>query len=80
MARQRINITEDGATVVIASEVVQALGLKHGDEIDVSVLDRSVVLRPLEEAERAEKLDAVTRAVIARRRKALQQLMDERTS
>lgn len=77
MARQRIMITEDGATVVIAPEVLQALGLHNGDEIDISVLDRSVVLRPLDEAERAEKLDAVTRAVIARRRKMLQQLTDE---
>lgn len=79
MARQRITITEDGATLTLAPEVVQALGWHNGDEVDIAVLDRSVVLRPLDEAERVQKLDAVTQAVITRRRQALQQLTDEPT-
>ena len=80
MARQRITISDDGATLIIAPEVVIALGLKNGDELDVVVQDRSVVLRPLDELERAQKLDAVTPAVLQRRKRALQQLMDEPTS
>jgi antitoxin component of MazEF toxin-antitoxin module len=80
MARQRITITEDGATLVITPEILQALGLQNGDEVDVAVIDRSVVLRPLDELERAQKLDAVTQAVIKRRRWALQQLTDEPAS
>jgi antitoxin component of MazEF toxin-antitoxin module len=78
MARQRITITEDGTTLTLSPDVVEALGLHHGDEIDVAVLDRSVVVRPLDKLERAEKVDAVVQAVINRRRAALQQLTDER--
>lgn len=44
MARQRIMISDDGATLVIAPDMVSALGLKNGDEVDVAVLNRSVVL------------------------------------
>jgi bifunctional DNA-binding transcriptional regulator/antitoxin component of YhaV-PrlF toxin-antitoxin module len=80
MARQRIIISDAGATLVIAPEVVSALGLKNGDEVDIVVMDRSVVLRPLDELERAKKLDAVTQAVLQRRKRALQQLTDEPAS
>jgi antitoxin component of MazEF toxin-antitoxin module len=80
MARQRITITEDGATLVITPEVLQVLGLQNGDEVDVAVIDRSVVVRPLDGLERAQKLDAVTQAVIKRQRRALQQLTDEPAS
>lgn len=73
-------ITEDGTTLVIPSEVLQALGLQNGDDVDVAVIDRSVVVRPLDELECAQKLDAVTQAVIERRRRALQHLTDEPTS
>jgi len=77
MARQRITISDDGATLVISPEFVRALGLKNGDEIDVAVMDRSVVLRPLDEIERAQKLDAVTQAVLQHRKRALEQLTDD---
>lgn len=66
--------------LALAGEVYAELSDDEINEIEQIALDRPVVLRPLEEAERAEKLDAVTRAVIARRRKALQQLSDEPTS
>lgn len=74
MARQRITVAENGATLMIAPEVLHALGLQHGDEVDVSLEERSVVLRPIHELERARKIDAVTQAVMKRRKQALQQL------
>ena len=79
MARQRITFNADGATLVITPEVLHALGLHPGDEVDVAVVDRAVWLRPLDEVERARKIDAVTQAVLARRKQALMQLTDEPT-
>lgn len=77
MARQRITVTADGATLVITPDVLNALGLHPGDEVDVAVVDRSVWLRPLDEVERAQKIDSVTQAVLSRRKRALMQLTDE---
>ena len=80
MARQRITIAEDGATLALDPDVLRMVGLHAGDEVDVAVVDRTVVVRPLDEVERAQRLDAVTQAVIRRRRDALQQLTDDPAS
>jgi antitoxin component of MazEF toxin-antitoxin module len=77
MARQRITTAEDGASLVLDPDVLRLLGLHPGDEVDVAVVDRTVVVRPLDEVERARALDAVTQAVIRRRQHALQRLSDE---
>ena len=64
MARQRILNAEQGAMLMLDPEMLDLLGLHNGDEIDVAVVDRTGVLRPLEEVERAGTLDAVTQAVL----------------
>ena len=79
MARQRITLTEDGATLLITPDVLNALGLHPGDEVDVAVGDHAVLIRSLDEAERAERIDRVTESVLARRKKVLMRLSDEPT-
>lgn len=79
MARQRIINAEEGAVLVLAPEMLDQLGLHGGDEIDVAVVDRTVVLRPLDEMERARTLHAVTQAILKRRKQVYIGLTDEPT-
>ena len=74
MSRKRITAAEDSSTVVLPKEVLDMMGVKEGDEIDLSVVDRTLIVRPLDEAERARKIDAATKAVLERRESAYEEL------
>ena len=74
MSRKRIEATEDSSKVLVPQETLEALGVKEGDEIDVSVVDGALVLLPLSEVERARKLDDVIQSVFERRRSAYEEL------
>ena len=74
MSRKRIMASEDSATLRLPREILDALGVCDGDEIDVSVTERTLTLRSLDEAERARKIGAATEAVFERRRAAYEEL------
>ena len=74
MSRKRIAAAEDSSTVVLPKEMLDMMGVKEGDEIDLSVVDRTLIVRPLDEAERAGKIDAATKAVLERRESAYEEL------
>lgn len=74
MSRKRIMASEDSATLLLPQEILDAMGINDGDEIDVSVADGTLTLRSLDEAERARKLGAATEAVFKRRRTAYEEL------
>ena len=74
MSRKRIMASEDSATLLLPQEILDAMGVHNGDEIDVSVTDGTLTLRSLDEAERARKLGAATEAVFERRRAAYEEL------
>lgn len=74
MSRERITETESSAALLLSPELLEQLGVSVGDEVDVSVVDRTLVLRSLDEAKRAQKIDAATKAVFERRRSAYEEL------
>ncbi len=74
MSRKRIMASEDSATLLLPQEILDAMGVNDGDEIDVSLTDRTLTLRSLDEAERARKIGTVTEAVFERRRAAYEEL------
>ncbi|HEX8888505.1 MAG TPA: hypothetical protein VF779_04980 [Pyrinomonadaceae bacterium] len=74
MSRKRITASENPATLLLPQELLDKLGVNDGDEIDVSVVDRTLVLRSLEEAERAKKIEAATKSVFDRRKSAYEEL------
>lgn len=74
MSRKRISASEDSTELTLPQENPDMIGVNDGDEIDVSVVDRTLILRPLDEAERARKIEATTREVFARRRSAYEDL------
>jgi putative addiction module antidote len=74
MSRKRIMAAGDSSTVVVPKEVLDMMGVKAGDEIDLSVVDRTLIVRSLDEAERARKIDDITDAVFERRKSAYEEL------
>ncbi len=49
MSRKRIMAAGDSSTVVLPKEVLDMMGVKAGDEIDLSVVDRTLIVRSLDE-------------------------------
>ncbi|HVF87653.1 MAG TPA: hypothetical protein VM866_08675 [Pyrinomonadaceae bacterium] len=74
MSRRRITTAEDSAALLLPQEILDEIGISIGDEVDVSVVNRTLILRSLDEAERARKIDAATDAVFERRRSAYEEL------
>jgi antitoxin component of MazEF toxin-antitoxin module len=74
VSRKRIIASENPTTLLLPQELLNKLGVDAGDEIDVSFVDRTLILRSLEEAERAQKIEAVTKSVFNRRKTAYEEL------
>ena len=74
MSRKRINTSKDSTAILLPQEVLDQLGINAGDEVDLSVVDGTLILRPLEEVERAREIEDVTNTVFERRKSAYEQL------
>jgi antitoxin component of MazEF toxin-antitoxin module len=74
MSRKRIAASEDSAAILLPQEVLDQLGMHPGDEVDLAVIDGTLILRPLDEAERAGRIAEATDRVFERRRSAYEQL------
>lgn len=73
MSRKRIAASQDSAAILLPQEVLDEMGVHEGDEVDVSVSDRTLIMRPLN-AERARKIEDATKAVFERRGPAYKKL------
>jgi antitoxin component of MazEF toxin-antitoxin module len=74
MSRERITAVGESAVLLLPKEVLDKLGIAIGDEVELSLIDRTLMLQPLDEANRTQQLAALTRAVFARRQRAYTQL------
>ena len=64
----------DSAAVILPAEVLESVGLRVGDVVDVTLGDRQLILRSAEDAARRELLEKITREVFERRKDAYQRL------
>ena len=74
MSRKRITRSEDASTVLLPQEIIEMMGIEAGDEVDVSFVNRTLIVTPLDEAGRAEMIDAATNTVFERRKTAFEEL------
>jgi len=74
MSRKRITVSENSWNLPLPQELLDAMGIGDGDEVDVSVVDRTVILRPLDDAEGARTIEDVTKSVFERRKSAYEEL------
>lgn len=75
MSRKRIATSQDSAAILLPQEVLDEMGVHEGDEVDVSVADRTLIVRPLD-AERVRKIEDATNAVFERRGPAYKKLAE----
>jgi antitoxin component of MazEF toxin-antitoxin module len=74
VSRERITAVGESAVLLLPKEVLDKLGIAIGDEVELSLIDRTLLLQPLDEANRVQQLAAITQTVFARRQRAYTQL------
>jgi antitoxin component of MazEF toxin-antitoxin module len=74
MSRERITAVGESAALLLPKEVLDKLGITIGDEVELFLIDRTLMLQPLDEADRAQQLAAIAKSVFARRQHAYTQL------
>ena len=75
MSRKRIATSQDSAAILLPQEVLDEMGVREGDEVDVSVSDHTLIMPPLS-AERARKIEDAAKAVFERRSAAYKKLAE----
>ena len=74
MSRERITAVGESAALLRPKDVLVKLGIAIGDEVELSLVDRTLILQPLDEADRAQKLEVVAKTVFERRQSAYTRL------
>jgi antitoxin component of MazEF toxin-antitoxin module len=74
MSRERITAIGESVALLLPKEVLDKLGIAIGDEVELSLIDRTLLLQPLDETNRAQQLAAITQTVFAWRQPAYTQL------
>ena len=74
MSRERITAVGETAALLLPKEMLDKLGIAIGDEVELSLIDRTLMLQPLDEAARGQQVAARTTTVFARRQHAYTQL------
>lgn len=77
MSRKIITTAGESPAILLPKEYLEKMGIDIGDEIDMSIKGRTLILRPLDNSERAQKIDAATKEVFKRRKSAYEKLARE---
>ena len=76
MSRRRIIASGDSPAILLPQEVLDEMGLGIGDEVDLTIVERDLVLRRVDEAERGRRIQESTDAVLERRKSAYERLAE----
>jgi len=68
-----ISVVSSGG-VIVPVDVLEAIGLRVGDEVNVTVGERQLILRPAGDSARQQQIEAITRDVFERRKDAYERL------
>lgn len=74
--RKKVTAVGNSAAIVLSRDLLQLLGLEVGQEVELSVIDRTLVVRSAQEAERAEKIRRAADKVFKRREGLLTRLAE----
>ncbi len=73
---KRITTLDDTASVSLPPEAVDALGVNAGDELDIQIVGRALVVRSADEARRSNEFADIFESVLMKRRRAYEQLAE----
>ena len=74
MLRKRITAVGNSAAIVLSRDLMKLMNLEIGDEVEISVLDRALVVRSAEEVQRAQRVERAADQVFERRSRLLARL------
>lgn len=63
MAIAKVTMSGDSAIVTLSKSILDKLGIKDGEEIDVAVIDNTVLLRSISESERSARIEQATEKI-----------------
>jgi putative addiction module antidote len=76
MLTKKITTLGNSAAVVLPKDVLQMMNLQIGDEVELKLIDRTLVLRPVSEKAREELVNEAIDEVFARRKILLEKLAE----
>ena len=76
MLRKKISSVGNSAAIVLSRDVLKLMNLEIGDEVELSVLDRALVVRSAEDADRNERMRQIADRVFMRRKGLLARLAE----
>lgn len=74
--RKKVTAVGNSAAILLSRDLMQLLGLEVGQEVELSVIDRTLVVRSAQEAERAEQIRRGADRVFERRKGLLTRLAE----
>ncbi|MEZ4658721.1 MAG: AbrB/MazE/SpoVT family DNA-binding domain-containing protein [Caldilineaceae bacterium] len=72
--REQVIITNNEATLRIPRFFVEELHIQDGDELEFSIIDGALIVRPLSETEREAKLDSIIQGLLRKRKSVYEAL------
>jgi antitoxin component of MazEF toxin-antitoxin module len=78
--RRRITTSGNSAALVLSQDLLGLMGIGTGDEVDISLVDRTLVVRPVSAAERSAKVQKAIDEVFRRDAGLLRRLAEGVTS
>ncbi len=73
---KRFTPSDDAFSVPLSPEAIDALGVSTGDELDIEIVGRALVIRSASEAQRARSFSDLFESILKKRRQAYDQLAE----
>ena len=73
---KRITTLDDASSVSLPPEAVEALGVGAGDELDIEIVGRALVVRSADDARRSREFADIFESVLKKRRRAYEELAE----
>ena len=69
-----VTTLDQHSSVALPPEALDALGIKAGAELEVEIVGRALVVRPVEEARRSAEFISAFESILSKRRNAYEEL------
>ncbi len=69
-----VTTIDQRSSVVLPPEAIEALGVEAGAELEVEIVGRALVVRPVEEARRSRDFMSAFESILSTRRNAFEEL------
>lgn len=72
--RRKITTSGNSAALVLSQDLLGLMGVSIGDDVEVDLVDRTLVVRPISEAAREQMVERAIDDVFTRRRSLMKRL------